>query len=81
MHDCLVSVLRRSAGRLEPEIILKFQVVHSPVRSKTGTCERGLSYHDCNYTSLPSTAYADADNNIIANVALRELLQGLALTH
>ena len=36
-----------------------------------------VSYHDCNYTSLPSTAYADADTNIIANVALHELLHGL----
>jgi hypothetical protein len=42
------SVLGRSTGRLETEMLLKFQVVLSPVRSatgrsKTGTCERGLS--------------------------------------
>jgi len=36
-----------------------------------------VSYHDCRYTSLPSTAYADLDTNIIANVALRELLYGI----
>jgi len=31
----------RSTGRLEPEMLLKLQVVLSPGRSKTGTCERG----------------------------------------
>jgi hypothetical protein len=36
-----------------------------------------VSYHDCNDTSLPSTAYAEADTNIIANVALCELLHEL----
>jgi len=43
------SVLARSTGRLEPEMLLKFQVVLLPVRlapgrSKTGTCERDLTY-------------------------------------
>ena len=42
------SFLDRSTGRLEPEMLFKFQVVHSPVRSalcrsKTGTCERVLT--------------------------------------
>jgi len=35
------SVLGRSTGRLEAEMLLKFKVVLSPVRSKPGTCERG----------------------------------------
>jgi hypothetical protein len=42
------SVLVRSTGRVEPEV-LKLQVVLSPGRlfpgrAKTGTCERGLSF-------------------------------------
>jgi len=42
------SVLGRSTGRLEPEILLKLQVLLSPVRSapgrsKTGSCEQGLT--------------------------------------
>ena len=51
MHARLLahSVLARSIGRLEPEMFLKFQVVLSlvrlsPGRSKTGTCERGVTH-------------------------------------
>lgn len=35
-----------------------------------------VSCHDWCYTSLPSTAYAGADSNKIATVALRDLLHG-----
>ena len=31
-----------------------------------------VSCHDCRYSSLPSTAYADANSNKIATVALRD---------
>jgi hypothetical protein len=40
------SVVCRSTGRLEPEILLlKFQVVFSHGRWKTGTCERGRTFY------------------------------------
>jgi len=46
--DCLVAATdchsfpARSTGRLEPKMLLKFHVVHLPVRSTTGTCELSL---------------------------------------
>jgi hypothetical protein len=67
MHARLLgrSVLGRSTGRLEPAMLLKLQVVPPSGRSKTGTCERGLTVH-CNEYDTGSRSLEVCDNDVAA---------------
>jgi len=81
MHDCFGhSVLGRSTGRLEQEMLLKFQVVFSPGplapgRSKTGTCERGLRGYNGRHTNIYTRHLRTQKNKSVPNIVTQMLSQ------